>query len=416
MDEVSMVAELLDEGGPSPEVTAKGRDGLAGLTVPVAVRRHARWTKPALAAGLVAASVAGLMTWNAAIGGGYGGEAAPTRSAPTRPAPPPEPLMSARTILLAAAENLDKTPSKGAYWYTRQIVGDQVRPIGADYVIERGTEIQNWIPVSPKEYHWIVMRETGAKPATSADQTAWRRAGSPDRWQVTASDALGVSGKPIPVDVITEKIKSVPVPAAAGEPFAMPASLRPGWTGFVPGAKLTPAVLRGLPTDQADLKSRILGWLSSAGIKDADQRNERLFNIGSNLLAADPAPPKVRAAAYQMLAGLPGMRSLGTVTDRLGRTGRAVAVRRDDGPDGPRREERLIIDPVTGRLLATEEIVLRPDDVHVASRSAPQRPGQVVRFSVMLDARWTDEAPVLPKKRYNVDKNGNPKKPECARC
>jgi hypothetical protein len=54
----------------------------------------------------------------------------------------------------------------------------------------------------------------------------------------------------------------------------------------------------------------------------------------------------VRAAAYRMIASLPGVRALGEVTDVLGRTGQGVArVTRDFGGEV---EQRLVMDDRTG--------------------------------------------------------------------
>ncbi|WP_327419947.1 hypothetical protein OG612_41265 [Streptomyces sp. NBC_01527] len=66
-----------------------------------------------------------------------------------------------------------------------------------------------------------------------------------------------------------------------------------------------------------------------------------------------PVKPGVRAAAYRVMADLPGVRVVGRVTDPLGRKG--VGVEFPDTyrtPLGSTRQ-RLVVDPSTGAMLST---------------------------------------------------------------
>ncbi|WP_426509686.1 CU044_5270 family protein [Dactylosporangium sp. McL0621] len=107
------------------------------------------------------------------------------------------------------------------------------------------------------------------------------------------------------------------------------------------------AELNALPTDPDALKAKLLTW--------HEQENEQafLFYGGAALVLDLPVPAAVRAAAYRMLAALPGITTLGPATDALGRPGVAVAYARR-GDSGAVGEQRLIIDPATGRALAQE--------------------------------------------------------------
>jgi hypothetical protein len=64
-------------------------------------------------------------------------------------------------------------------------------------------------------------------------------------------------------------------------------------------------------------------------------------------------PPSLQSAIWQALATVPGGVDLGTVTDRLGRVGVAIAF---DGQHGRPLRYVLIADPNTGMLLGDEEI------------------------------------------------------------
>ncbi|MCO5972413.1 hypothetical protein [Actinoallomurus soli] len=48
--------------------------------------------------------------------------------------------------------------------------------------------------------------------------------------------------------------------------------------------------------------------------------------MAGTLLSQAPAPPRVRAAAFQMLATLPGVKAEGTAADPMGRTGRVISL------------------------------------------------------------------------------------------
>jgi hypothetical protein len=80
--------------------------------------------------------------------------------------------------------------------------------------------------------------------------------------------------------------------------------------------------LRALPADPARLKTLLLaGWSPAQG---GGSVTSYLFQTVPAVLEM-PVTPAVRGALYQLLAGLPGVRSLGTVTDVAGQQGVAVA-------------------------------------------------------------------------------------------
>lgn len=69
-----------------------------------------------------------------------------------------------------------------------------------------------------------------------------------------------------------------------------------------------------------------------------------------------PTSPRLRAALFRVLAGLPGVRLLGDRRDRLGRSGVAVALTLPGGPD--RVREELLFDPATSNVLQIEYVQL----------------------------------------------------------
>jgi hypothetical protein len=148
---------------------------------------------------------------------------------------------------------------------------------------------------------------------------------------------------------------------------------------------VTTAELAAAPADPVALRDWLTDRIRRGG---AEPTGAALFWAGESLIMDLPVTPRLRAGAYRMLAGLAGVRSLGQVTDRLGRTGTAVAYEytgRVDpfDPASPvgAMEARLIIDLPTGRALAEESYSLH------GGVATPQR------YTVMLSSYYTDRPP-----------------------
>ncbi|GGM55567.1 hypothetical protein GCM10011608_45560 [Micromonospora sonchi] len=129
--------------------------------------------------------------------------------------------------------------------------------------------------------------------------------------------------------------------------------------------------LAALPASPAKLKDKLLTWYADTGA--AEGRDRFLFHSGAALVLDLPVSPQVRAAAYRMLAAMPGVTSLGRVTDQLGRPGVAVAVTHQG--DFGAAQTRLIVDPATGQALAQE--------TWVADSPAS--------WTAVIAARWSDD-------------------------
>ncbi len=87
--------------------------------------------------------------------------------------------------------------------------------------------------------------------------------------------------------------------------------------------------------------------------------NQESFVIVGDLLRESGAPAQLRAALFQVAAGIPGVELLGNVTDPAGRTGVSVAI----SANGIRSE--LIFDRQTSMLLAERQTIVTPvPDLH----------------------------------------------------
>ncbi|GAA3063276.1 hypothetical protein GCM10020000_53330 [Streptomyces olivoverticillatus] len=118
--------------------------------------------------------------------------------------------------------------------------------------------------------------------------------------------------------------------------------------------------LEKLPTDPDALRARLVG-------KDTgESAAEGLFNGVEELLARSPAEPRLRAALFKVLTGIPGARVTERVKDSTGRAGTAVDL------DAGTWRLRLIID--TGAFHVLETVTTaRNDGLSWGDAAAPGR-------------------------------------------
>ncbi|HEX9357569.1 MAG TPA: CU044_5270 family protein [Streptosporangiaceae bacterium] len=207
----------------------------------------------------------------------------------TRSRPPAAVQLSGRQILLAAATTAGRTPEgHGAYWYVKTRV--------ADSKDNKSDEWETW---------------------TRRDGRTWFR-GAKTQGRVVK---------------IVKMIRP--------RPF------------FLAGAELSFEQLQKLPTDPAALKAWIVVNAIEHGGKHGDRApdksREREAVVGSltALVSELPAPPEVRAAAFRVMASLPGVRSLGAVKGGQGLLISLIG----------NQQARLVVDPATSRVRDTNFVV-----------------------------------------------------------
>jgi hypothetical protein len=126
---------------------------------------------------------------------------------------------------------------------------------------------------------------------------------------------------------------------------AQPAGESNTWAA--PGClSIDPIPLGRLPRDPQTLRARLLTGKVEGGPPGP---GEAFTQVG-DLLRNTDASPALRAALYRAAAGLPGVKSLGTVTDELGRKGLGLAF----DAHGTRHE--LIFSATTSALLAEQDV------------------------------------------------------------
>lgn len=419
-DELQLMRDCLTEQPPpAPDVAAAARDRLTALAHGAANRRPPRvpfagmrpnrralLLRAVMPATAVTAAAAAALAVIALIPAARtpAPSAAGSPSAAYLPYAGAVPTANAggttdgRAVLLTAATRVARAaaPAPRRYWVTTGTVGTfvQLGPADDRYMVLEEVADQNWLARSPKDTSPQLAQLLGAAPVTAADSAAWRRDGSPARWTYTSQsdnleDPRGYGGG-----------LDFPL-TTAGQPLT---SFGAGYGAqqFPVGAKgLTLAELRALPADPAKLEKLI-----KAGGIEPDTPASAYLLLTVPAIMEMPVTPAVRAALYQMLASLPGMRSLGQVTDPTGQQGEGIGYTgtyrncaRSPLPGDTSQatypscttQQILIINPVTGMPMAEE---LR----YVGLPSGDQWPAPDGLFNYELFGRshWTNQKPAFP--------------------
>jgi hypothetical protein len=299
-----------------------------------------------------------------------------------------------REVLLMAATQVAKKatpPVTGRYWVTSGTAGNflQVGPAADPYTVLDESQVQYWAARSPKDGSPSTDQQLGAAPVSAADRAAWQRDGSPTTWNyVYQRDGLAEpSGR---VDGFLRALRTVGGPLAHG---SVGYGAQQFWVG---DQQMTLAQLQALPADPAQLEKLILAGVDLTA--NGGTPGAYLLGVVPSIMEM-PVTSAVRATLYQMLAAVPGVQSLGEVTDPVGQQGEAVAntaTYNNCGGSTPRTpefsscttQEILIINQATGLPLAEE---LR----YVALPGGQQwpAPDQLFSYEIFGQSHWTDASP-----------------------
>ena len=307
-----------------------------------------------------------------------------------------------RAILLTAARQVarDTQPLPEKFWVTSGTAGNFLRvgPAADQYTVLDESEVQYWAARSPKTLSPWLAQQLGAAPASAADRTAWRRDGSPTVWKnVMQSNGLA--------DAHGYNNGGGPPLAMAAGPLSNDGAALNSRQFQVGDHVLTLAQLQALPADPAKLEKLLL-----SGYKESVfQETPGAFLLDGVLppVLEEPVTPAVRAALYTMLADMPGIKSLGEVTDPAGQQGEAVSDTGSYrncggaptvGANGSvtftalflscTTQEILILNPKTGWPLAEE---LRYVGLPVGHRWTA--PDQLFSYEIFGQSRWTNANP-----------------------
>jgi hypothetical protein len=398
MDDLQVVRELFTERPPpSADVIAAAR---ARLPLSRSRRRRAvlRIGVPVSALTAAAAVITAVaVSGSAAEPGAY--------QLPAGAHVPAGTTAVAQRILLTAARTVGRAalPATGRYWVARAAVGNfqLAGPAGHHYVILTRVRDQDWAAHSAKAPSPDLVQALGVRLASASDEAAWRRDGSPTTWNIGEDFGLAE-------------------PHGFADGFNRATTMAPGKltdTSVLYGAQfhfgstfMSASQLLALPADPARLKALLLAGFGAGGADGDISAEAYLFEVAPPVLAL-PVTPAVRSALYQMLAGLPGVRSLGQVQDAAGQRGLGVALSRSysgcgdevvqnrDGASDPARpsfascvvQQRLVINPETGLPLAQE---LRY--VKLPAGQKWSAPDGLFSYQIFQTAHWTSASPPNP--------------------
>jgi hypothetical protein len=405
------------------------------------MRSRPRVPRAALATGLTLAA-AGAAAAVFVAGSGPGAAPAPISRTP-KTGSTPSVTLTAQQILFTAAVSAAQQPAQGRYWKVTDISGSVMAagPNAHPYAVEQTwSPSVTWDARSPRQRSWT-MPASGftTTPVSAGAAAAWRAGGSPKLpsrhgrqqgwWQTGGTDGYLGNG-----NLTSAQFQRLP---------ASPARLS--------------AVVKKAAEQQIEPSPNVKAvYWSTAG---KESLAETMFGVYDQLLKLDPITPAVRAAVFRDLARLPGVHSIGKVTDPLGRTGYGIAQSQGPADNGAEQtEEVLVIAPGSGLLLADEFVVTSTSYSAPSSGAAPglgtcpkgtalpkinhpmcklsaaqakQLPaseglysghgfllvgpgpmvelasGQVESFDAIVGARWTNASPALPSpsQRFSVVKD-----------
>jgi hypothetical protein len=362
MDDLELIRETLNAPPPSARATIQARNRLtAAIEAPQSVYRSRRWVLSGAGALAGTAAVAVVVT---ALGG------QPGRGLRT-------PELSARDVLLAAAHQAASVVETGRYWHVQTVVVSGPFTVGKatdQYSIVDRVVNERWIARDPAQPSWLGHRDLGSRPRSEADREAWRRAGSPTQWNVAGDTPAGA-------------VRRSAVPGK-GDLLRVDAS-----AGLYDAVGLGRSQVERLPADPEKLRDLFVARIADQNefAPGTSGSNSFLVTAMSKLLVYVPAPSAVRVAAFTVLAGIAGMRSIGEVTDDEGRTGIGIELARTSPEVSD--TSQLIVDPATHLILASNYSAQTGTG---STHSVKEQRMIKEQHTVILKAEWTDEQPKVP--------------------
>ncbi|MDX2709243.1 CU044_5270 family protein [Streptomyces sp. PA03-6a] len=286
--------------------------------------------------------------------------------------------------LLSAARQAETSVAEGTYWQTTtrsenvDVAGDE----GHLFAV-RSASTDEWsVGVRPGTGSLMVSGlDSVTEPRTAADKARWQAAGSPGtvEFQVGKKNGTG---------------KLATMMGTARRPMVMRTNVDDKIYAVGPH-NVTFKDLRALPSTSAELRRYLERLYAQDGGADtgASARSAWILRQAGDLITM-PVKPAVRAAAYRVMAELPGVRVTGQVTDPLGREGVGVDFPISyPGPLGTTRE-RLIVDPSTGAMLSDVLVLAEPS---ARAEEAGLGAGTTVNYNATTRMSWGEHQITVPK-------------------
>ncbi|WP_431961535.1 CU044_5270 family protein [Actinacidiphila sp. bgisy160] len=285
--------------------------------------------------------------------------------------------------LLSAAENAQASVAEGTYWQTttRSQNVDVAGEEGHLFAV-RHTSTDEWsVGVRPGTGSLMVSGlDSVTEPLTAADEARWHAAGSPRTVPVEVGNKTGTG--------------TIAYTMGTGRPTVLRTNVDDKIYAVGPH-NASYKDLRALPSTSGALRhylERLYAQDNGADTGSGD-RGAWILRQAGNLVTM-PVKPAVRAAAYRVMADLPGVRVTGHVTDPLGRVGVGVDFPVTyRGPLGTTRQ-RLVVDPSTGAMLSDELVLVEPS---ARALEGGLDAGTTVNYAATTRMSWGEQQITAPK-------------------
>ncbi|WP_067496751.1 CU044_5270 family protein [Actinoplanes sp. TFC3] len=354
-EDLQLVRELLEAPLPTPQVTFQARNR---LTTAMERRSKRRTIRAAVAGGIVTVTAAVLAF---AVGQP---DTTPRNTQVEAVTPAKQP--GAHDFLLAAATTAGAEKT-GRYWHTETVVlRGPVRVQGYD--LASRAVIEYWLAKDPQDASWVGQRDLGYRPFSPDDTAKWAAAGKPTTWTVTTDNAAGHRTlRAAPGSATLETMSASMFLQSLGGFDAIEVNALP----------TSPAQLRKLFQDR--IVERATAALPGTAAGDAN-----LFRAMTDLLVQVPAVPAVRAAAFEVIADLPGITIQEHVKDAEGRDGVRITLLQNGSSVS--QVNSIVLDSATHRVFA------RGYDAKAADSGDAVKSGN----ETFLTIGWTDAKPSAP--------------------
>ncbi|MFF3558543.1 CU044_5270 family protein [Streptomyces sp. NPDC002574] len=290
--------------------------------------------------------------------------------------------------LLSAARKAETSVAEGTYWQTttRSEHLDVTEAKGRIFAV-RSTSTDEWsVGVRPGTGSLMVTGlDAATGPRTAADAARWHAAGSPRSIEVKVSKANGPGRFGVTM-------------GTGRRPLVLRTNVDDKIYAVGPN-NVTYKDLRALPSTSGELRRYLERLYARDNGADTGTGNRSAWMLRQAAdLVTMPVKPGVRAAAYRVMAGLPGVRVTGSVTDPLGREGVGV-----DFPVTYRTalgttRQRLVVDPSTGAMLSDEVVLVEPS---AQAKTAGLRAGTTVNYSATTRMSWGERQITVPKNAHS---------------
>ncbi|MEU6324386.1 CU044_5270 family protein [Streptomyces sp. NPDC047009] len=311
--------------------------------------------------------------------------AAPPRSSAgtERPGATADVRVDGHLELLSAAKKAESSVAEGTYWQTTtRSENVDVAGVKGQLFAVRSMSTDEWsVGVRPGTRSLMVSGlDSVTEPRTAADQARWRAAGSPGTVQVEVATKAGSN--------------RLGFTMGTGRPMVMKTNIDDKIYAVGP-RNVSYKDLRELPSASNELR-RYLERLY-AGDNGAETgtsgRSAWMLRQAANLVTM-PVKPGVRAAAYRVMAHLPGVRVIARATDPLGREGVGVEFPSTYRTPLGTTQQRLVVDPATGAMLSEQVILVKAS---ARAQQAGLEAGATVNYSATTRMSWGEHQITVPK-------------------